>query len=126
MPGGADPDAADVSQTDVRAGPALNAPVRRGARVRAGKTWTESTNELGAFLVPLDRNRLWYRYHPVLRSRLKHELVATEPELVPVLHQRAAEWYQEAGDSASALVHAHAAGDAGRRMAAFTSQPSPR
>lgn len=85
-----------------------------------GKRGLESTNELGAFLVPLDRNRLWYRYHPVLRSRLKHELVATEPELVPVLHQRAAEWYQEAGDSASALVHAHAAGDVARRMVAFT------
>ena len=69
-----------------------------------GERELESTNELGAFLVPLDRDRLWFRYHPVLLSRLKRELEATEPELVPVLHERAAAWHQEHGDSAGALT----------------------
>ena len=68
------------------------------------------------FLVPLGRQRVSYRYHRLFRDLLQHELERREPELVAVLHQRAADWYEAHGDRESALDHAHAAGDV-RRVA---------
>jgi LuxR family transcriptional regulator, maltose regulon positive regulatory protein len=80
----------------------------------------ESTAELASiersnlFLVPLDRHREWYRYQHLFHDLLSRELTETEPELVPELHRRAADWYEENGDPESALEHADAAGDRGR------------
>jgi LuxR family maltose regulon positive regulatory protein len=68
------------------------------------------------FLVPLDRHRVWYRYHRLFRDVLRRELMEREPELVPVLHGRAADWYEAHGDPESALEHARSAGDV-RRVA---------
>jgi LuxR family maltose regulon positive regulatory protein len=63
------------------------------------------------FLVPLDHHREWFRYQHLFRDLLRRELDEKEPELVPVLNARAAEWYEAQGDLESALVHAHAASD---------------
>lgn len=71
----------------------------------------EEMERSNLFVTPLDRHRTWYRYHPVFRSLLQRELAAEEPDLVPILNKRAAEWYEAHGDPESALVHAHAAGD---------------
>src|SRR5262249_2449274 len=46
------------------------------------------------FLVPVDRERGWYRYHRPFRDLLRRELAEVEPDLVSVLNQRAAEWYE--------------------------------
>jgi LuxR family transcriptional regulator, maltose regulon positive regulatory protein len=81
---------------------------------------TESTAELASieksnlFLVPLDRHREWYRYHHLFHDLLTRELEELEPKLVPVLHRRAADWFEENDDPESALEHADAAGDADR------------
>jgi LuxR family maltose regulon positive regulatory protein len=63
------------------------------------------------FLVRLDHNRGWHRYHHLFRGLLQRELEEVEPELVPVLHRRAAAWYEAHLDPEAALHHAHAAGD---------------
>jgi LuxR family transcriptional regulator, maltose regulon positive regulatory protein len=63
------------------------------------------------FLVPLDRRRVWYRYHRLFRELLLTELEQREPEVVRVLHRRAACWYEAHGDPESALEHAHEGGD---------------
>jgi len=63
------------------------------------------------FLVALDDHRHWYRYHHLFAQLLRLELTEREPELVPVLHQRAANWYRQAGDVEAAIHHASAAGD---------------
>jgi LuxR family maltose regulon positive regulatory protein len=52
--------------------------------------------------------------HRLFRDLLVRELLEEEPELVALLHRRAAAWYQNAGEPASALRHATAAGDADR------------
>ncbi|MEV4512643.1 LuxR C-terminal-related transcriptional regulator [Dactylosporangium sp. NPDC049525] len=65
------------------------------------------------FLIALDNQRLWYRYHPLLRDVLIRGLEQTEPELIPVLHRRAAAWHQDHGLPIDAVRHALAAGDAG-------------
>ena len=66
------------------------------------------------FLVPLDSRRESYRYHHLFRELLQRELAEHEPELVPVLHARAADWFAAAGDDETALEHALAAGDSDR------------
>ncbi len=60
------------------------------------------------FVMPLGLDAGWYRFHPLLRGFLQTRLQREAPELVPVLHRRAAAWYLEAGDYHQALKHAHA------------------
>jgi LuxR family maltose regulon positive regulatory protein len=63
------------------------------------------------FLIALDDQRRWYRYHHLFAQLLALELAEREPALVPVLHRRAAAWYQDAGEVEAAVHHAIAAGD---------------
>jgi LuxR family transcriptional regulator, maltose regulon positive regulatory protein len=63
------------------------------------------------FLIALDDQRRWYRYHHLFAKLLALELAEQEPALVPVLHRRAAAWYQDAGDVEAAVHHITAAGD---------------
>ena len=71
-----------------------------------------SIEEANIFIVPLDRRRGWYRYHHLFRDLLRRELEDREPELVPVLNQRAADWFEEQGDAESTLDYSYAAGNA--------------
>jgi len=63
------------------------------------------------FLVPLDSNRRWYRYHALFAEALRHELSRAEPGLAPLLHRRASSWHRQYGTAAEAIDHAIAAGD---------------
>ncbi len=74
----------------------------------------EKIERANLFLVPLDNRREWYRYHHLFRDLLYRELVEHEPALVPELHSRVADWYEQNGDPEAALEHAHAAGDTER------------
>ena len=62
-------------------------------------------------LVPLDTRREWYRYHHLFGDLLRHELIATDRDAVPLLHRRASAWYRDAGLIVDAAAHASAAGD---------------
>jgi LuxR family transcriptional regulator, maltose regulon positive regulatory protein len=77
------------------------------------------------FLVPLDRQRVWYRYHRLFRDVLRRELAEREPDLVPVLHARAADWFEAYGDPESALEHVLAAGDVRRAARIVTAIALP-
>ena len=57
-----------------------------------------SLEQESLFVVPLDRHRGAYRYHHLFRDLLRQELEDREPELVPVLNQRAADWFEAQGD----------------------------
>ena len=57
------------------------------------------------FLMPLDRRRRWYRYHALFREFLLGELRRVEPDIVPKLHLRAADWYEANGSPALAVEH---------------------
>lgn len=63
------------------------------------------------FIVPLDNNRHWYRYHHLFRDVLRAHLVQEHPEQVPVLHQRASAWYEQNGLFPDAIRHSLTAGD---------------
>ena len=63
------------------------------------------------FLVPLDEERRWYRLHELFREALLAALHTTHPELVPVLHRRAASFYEAQGEWSEAITHRLAAAD---------------
>ncbi len=62
-------------------------------------------------IVPLDDHREWYRYHRLFVEQLRDELVRSEPGDLPVLHERAARWLADAGETGEAIRHSLAAGD---------------
>jgi LuxR family maltose regulon positive regulatory protein len=61
------------------------------------------------FLVPLDANREWYRYHHLFSELLQSRLNKLHPEQVPALHNAAARWHAEQHLPADALRHAQCA-----------------
>jgi LuxR family transcriptional regulator, maltose regulon positive regulatory protein len=67
--------------------------------------------DANAFVVPLDAERTWFRYHHLFGDLLRLELRRTLPEDVPGLHRRAAEWFIVQGQVVDAIRHTQAAGD---------------
>ena len=63
------------------------------------------------FLVPLDDRREWYRYHHLFADVLRARILAEEPDLVPLLHQRASQWYERHDLADEAVRHSLAARD---------------
>src|SRR5260370_2802725 len=56
----------------------------------------EEMGRANLFVVPLDEQRQWYRYHDLFREALLARLQASQPKLVPLLHLRAARFYERA------------------------------
>lgn len=77
----------------------------------ASQELLESLERSNLFVVPLDEQRQWYRLHALFREVLLARLQATQPNLVPYLHQRAAHWYAEQEYAHEAITHALAAQD---------------
>jgi LuxR family maltose regulon positive regulatory protein len=63
------------------------------------------------FLVPLDEERGWYRYHHLFSDLLRLMLERTHPGLSAELHHRACRWYEAQEMLPEALQHALASGD---------------
>jgi LuxR family maltose regulon positive regulatory protein len=66
------------------------------------------------FLIPLDDERRWYRYHHLFADLLRSCLEQKYLDQVPTLHRQASEWYEQNGLIAEAVSHAFAAEDAKR------------
>lgn len=61
------------------------------------------------FLIPLDNNRQWYRYHHLFADLLRQRLQRRHPTLVPTLHRRAAAWFAQNQQIDDAMRHLFAA-----------------
>jgi LuxR family maltose regulon positive regulatory protein len=76
-----------------------------------GQAMLEALEDMNLFAIPLDDERHWYRYHhlfaDVLRKRLEHQY----PQMLPELHRRASQWYEQNGFLAESINQAIAAGD---------------
>jgi LuxR family transcriptional regulator, maltose regulon positive regulatory protein len=76
-----------------------------------GQAMLEALEHANLFVVSLDDERRWYRYHhlfaEVLRGRLQH----TQPDLIPELHRRASLWYEQHHCLDEAIEHALAGED---------------
>lgn len=79
-----------------------------------GAATIDALDRANLFVVALDDQRRWYRYHHLFGDVLQAHLVAEQPDLVPVLHRRASDWFDRNGDRAEAVEHAFRAGDRGR------------
>jgi LuxR family maltose regulon positive regulatory protein len=66
--------------------------------------------DANAFVVSLDAQRTWFRYHQLLADFLRLELRRTLAD-VPDLHRRAAHWFADRGEVVEAVRHTLAAGD---------------
>jgi LuxR family maltose regulon positive regulatory protein len=71
----------------------------------------EALERANLFLVPLDEERNWYRFHSLFREVLLAHLQAVQPGRVAHLHRAAAIWYQQQGWVHEAISHALAAQD---------------
>jgi len=63
------------------------------------------------FLTLVDTDPVCYEFHSLFRNFLESELTRTQPDLLPVLHRRAAVFYSSSGRYADAVAHALKSGD---------------
>src|SRR5207249_1772710 len=87
----------------------------------SGQATLEHLERANLFLVPLDNERRWYRYHhlfaDLLRQRLQQSTAAStgdDRDGVVELHRRASQWYEDNGLEIEAFHHAVAANDVER------------
>ena len=94
------------------------------ADLLAGRSGSErmllELEDANAFVVSLDAQRTWFRYHQLLADFLRLELRRRLADEVPDLHRRAAQWFADHGEAVEAVRHMLAARDwpdAARRLA---------
>ena len=76
-----------------------------------GQATLESIERANLFIVPLDDERRWYRYHRLFADLLRQRLRRTQADFMPTLHNRASAWYEHSGLISLAIEHAVSAGD---------------
>jgi len=69
----------------------------------------ETLEAANLFIIPLDEERRWYRYHHLFADLLRQHLQREKGDLLPGLHRRASEWYEKNGQIPEAVDHALAA-----------------
>jgi LuxR family maltose regulon positive regulatory protein len=82
----------------------------------SGQETLEHLEHANLFIIPLDSERRWYRYHhlfaDLLRQRLQHGAASSTGAMsVAELHTRASVWYEDNGLEVEAFHHATAAND---------------
>jgi LuxR family maltose regulon positive regulatory protein len=102
-----------TSILDRLSGPLCDAVTGR----QSGKRVLEALERGNLFVVPLDDKRHWFRYHHLFADVLRAHAKEEHPDELPVLHQRASEWYERNGLQPDAVRHALAALDFARAAA---------
>ncbi len=113
-------DAVTSPLTPGRQPPPLSSPERSPAQERregVGESGVRSQEILdhldraNLFVIPLDPERGWYRYHHLFAELLRHRLQIALGDRVGLLHRRASAWYAAQGFLPEAVQHALAAQD---------------
>jgi LuxR family maltose regulon positive regulatory protein len=76
-----------------------------------GQQTLEQLQRANLFVVPLDSEHAWYRYHHLFRDLLRKQLQQEQPGVVPELYQRASRWCEDHQLFDEAIEHALAAHD---------------
>ncbi len=76
-----------------------------------GHTLLNQLAKSNLFIVPLDDERRWYRYHHLFADLLRYRLQREQASTIPELHRRASKWHEEHGFIDRAIRHAIAADD---------------
>jgi LuxR family maltose regulon positive regulatory protein len=77
----------------------------------AGQVQLEALERGNFFVVPLDENRQWYRYHHLFAEVLRAYLAEERPHELSTLHRRASDWYEASDAPDDAIRHALLARD---------------
>jgi LuxR family maltose regulon positive regulatory protein len=85
-----------------------------GTDQQNSQTILEALDAANLFIVPLDNERRWYRYHHLFADLLRQRLHQQQPDSVAKLHVRASAWYEKNGLEIEAFHHAAAAHDVER------------
>ncbi len=88
-------DAVSAEMYDRNDGPAPNS-----------QAMLEQMEHSNLFLIPLDNQRRWYRYHHLFTDLLRHALVKVSQKQIPALHMRASQWLEANGLIQEAVKHA--------------------
>ncbi|MBL8046936.1 MAG: AAA family ATPase, partial [Anaerolineales bacterium] len=75
----------------------------------SGQKNLEYLEQTNLFIIPLDKERRWYRYHHLFGDLLRQRL--GQPQELAEYHLRASVWYETNADLAQAFHHAVVAGD---------------
>jgi LuxR family maltose regulon positive regulatory protein len=97
----------ETSILDGLSGPLCDAVTGRNDRQRM----LERLERENLLVVPLDDERVWYRYHHLFADFLRSRLERERPEQLAQLHLRASEWYEQNAFVAEAVRHALLGGD---------------
>jgi len=81
-----------------------------------GQQVLERLDRANLFIVPLDDERRWYRYHHLFADLLRERLHRIQPEGSSKLHQQASAWYQQNGFEDEAIEHALSGNDFDRAV----------
>lgn len=71
-----------------------------------GQQTLEQLQQANMFIVDLDSDRTWYRYHNLFKDLLSKQLRQETPEIVSELHRRASDWYEHHKLMEGAIDHA--------------------
>src|SRR3954452_15527041 len=76
-----------------------------------GQPMLETLERENVFVVALDDERRWYRYHQLFADAMRARLTARHPDRVADLHAAASRWLAENGLLSDAVRHAIGSGD---------------
>jgi LuxR family transcriptional regulator, maltose regulon positive regulatory protein len=81
--------------------------------------------QAGLFLLPLDEERRWYRYHQLFAEFARVRLAESVSGEMAALHTRAASWYAGQGYVPEAVAHALAGNDLDQAVTLIEAQARP-
>lgn len=81
-----------------------------------GQAILESLEGMNLFVIPLDDEKRWYRYHHLFADVLNRYLERQFPHQLHDLHRRASQWYERNGFIPEAIHHSLTAGDQDRTI----------
>jgi LuxR family maltose regulon positive regulatory protein len=82
-----------------------------------GRLILEELERANLFIIPLDAERRWYRYHQLFSDLLRQRLRQVQPGQVSIFHSRASTWYEQHALLDEAIEHAFQARDFERSAA---------
>lgn len=83
----------------------------------AGQETLAYLEQVNLFIIPLDNERRWYRYHHLFADLLQQRLQQnSEADDIAGLHIRASQWFEANGQELEAFYHAAAANDVERAV----------
>lgn len=98
----------DTAPLDRMTGPLCDALTGR----HDGQQTLELLERENLFVVPLDDQRMWFRYHHLFADALRARLAGERGARATALHRAASHWYAGAGLLDDAIAHANVGGDA--------------